>query len=189
MKTLIFSEEKLVERCLANDRKAQATLYEQHYADLYRLGMRYLSDHQDTEDVVIQSFTKAFQNLKAFRFQGQGSLGKWIRTILIHEALKLLQKRKAFAFDSPVEEAQLESPDFNALQSMAAEEIIRMIERLPSGYRTVFNLYSIEGYGHKEVAEMLGISESTSKTQLMKARKTLMHSIATSTTHYGSQGI
>jgi len=188
LKTLIFSEEKLVERCLADDRKAQATLYEQHYADLYRLGMRYLSDHQDTEDVVIQSFTKAFKNLKAFQFQGQGSLGKWIRTILIHEALKLLQKRKAFAFNAPIEEVQVESTDLNALQAMAAQEIVRLIERLPSGYRTVFNLYSIEGYGHKEIGEMLGISESTSKTQLMKARKTLMQNIVT-TSHYGSQSI
>tara|TARA_B100000508_G_C11460416_1_gene278998 strand:+ start:2085 stop:2531 length:447 start_codon:yes stop_codon:yes gene_type:complete len=131
LKTLIFSEKKLVERCLADDRKAQATLYEQHYADLYRLVMRYLSDHQDTEDVVIQCFTKVFQNLSAFKFQGHGSLGKWIRTILIHEALKLLQKRKAFAFDTAVEEVQVESTDQNALQSMAAEDIVLIAVGFP----------------------------------------------------------
>lgn len=188
MKTLIFSEEKLVERCLENDRKAQATFYERYYAELYRISMRYLSDHQDTEDVVIQAFTKAFKNLKAFHYLGQGSLGKWIRTIAIHEALKLLNKRKVFAFDTPVEEVQIESPSINALQTMAAEEIVHAIERLPSGYRTVFNLFSIEGYSHKEIAELLGISESTSKTQLLKARKTLMQSIA-KTTNYGSQSV
>ena len=188
MKTLIFSEEKLVERCLSQDRKAQATFFERYYAELYRIGMRYLSDHQDTEDVVIQTFTKAFKHLKSFHFNGQGSLGRWIRTILIHESLKLLNKRKAFAFDEPVEEVQVESPITNALQQMEAEDIVRLIERLPSGYRIVFNLYSIEGYSHKEIANLLEISESTSKTQLMKARKSLMQGIA-KTKSYGSQSV
>lgn len=187
MKTWIISEEKLVERCLKRDRKAEESLYERYYAELYRIGMRYLSDHQDTEDVAIQSFTKVYQNLKSFQYYGKGSLGKWIRTIMINESLKFLQRRKNIAFEEDLGVVETESDNWNALQHMEAEDVLRMIEALPNGYRIVFNLYIIEGYSHQEIAEMLNISENTSKSQLRKARLTLIQALKAEKS-YGKQG-
>ena len=177
MKELILNEEELVARCNSNDRHAQEFLFNHHYNDLYLIGMRYLSDHHNAEDVVIQSFTKVFKNLKKFTYQGQGSLGKWIRTILINESIRLLRKNSLIQFNDDLMQLNTQEMGADSLQQMQASDIIRLIERLPTGYRTVFNLYIIEGYAHKEIAQLLNISESTSKTQLKKARHQLMNNI------------
>lgn len=174
---MILNEKVLIERCEKNDRRAQASLYKIFYSELYLIAMRYLSDHDDAEDSIIICFTKVFKNLKKFNYQGQGSLGKWIRTILINEAIRLLQKRKKIHFESDVEGLKLPDREINGLQQLEAKDIFKMIERLPVGYRTVFNLYVVEGYPHKEIATLLKISESTSKTQLKKARENLMSTI------------
>jgi RNA polymerase sigma-70 factor (ECF subfamily) len=136
--------------------------------------MRYLSDHQTAEDAIIQSFTRVFKNLRKFSYQGPGSLGKWVRTILINESIRLLKKREILQFEENIKYLELQNPEANVLQEMQAADIINLIEQLPMGYRTVFNLYVVEGYAHKEIAKILGISESTSKTQLKKARGQLM---------------
>jgi RNA polymerase sigma factor (sigma-70 family) len=96
---------------------------------------------------------------------------------LINEAIRSLKKRKLIDFNEDVKQLKVAHEDANGLQQMQAADIVRMIEKLPTGYRTVFNLYVIEGYSHKEIAGMLGISESTSKTQLKKARNRLMNCI------------
>lgn len=174
MKTLILSEENLIKHCIKGDRKAQETLYDRFYNELYAIGKRYLVDQQDTEDAIIQAFVKIFNGLDKFKYQGEGSLGRWIRTILINESIKQLNRRKAIQFDLSLEHIQLESESANGLEQMQAEDLLRMIEQMPTGYRMVFNLYVIEGYSHREIAKALNISENTSKTQLMKARRTLM---------------
>lgn len=174
---MILNEEKLIERCLANNRHAQEFLYNQHYQDLYIIAMRYLSDHHDAEDAITLAFTKTYTNLNKFTFQGQGSLGKWIRTILINESIKLLKKRKLINFKEDLQYLNIQTDSANGLEQMLAAELITLIERLPTGYRTIFNLFIIEGYTHKAIAELLHISESTSKTQLKKARSSLMNSI------------
>lgn len=174
MKELILNEEELVNKCLKGDRHAQEFLFNSHYKDLYLISMRYLSDHHDAEDAIILSFTRVFKSLKKFTYQGQGSLGKWIRTILINESIRILKKRNLIQFNDASKMLDIQYPDTNVLQKMQASDIIRMIEKLPTGYRTVFNLYVIEGYSHKEIGEVLGISENTSKTQLKKARHQLM---------------
>ncbi len=171
---MILNEEDLVDKCLKGDRHAQEFLFNSHYQDLYLISMRYLSDHHDAEDAIIQSFTRVFKSLKRFTYQGQGSLGKWIRTILINESIRLLKKKRLLQFSDDVRQLDTHDHEANGLQNMQASDIIRMIEKLPTGYRTVFNLYVVEGYAHKEIAQMLGISESTSKTQLKKARHQLM---------------
>ncbi|MEM9675345.1 MAG: sigma-70 family RNA polymerase sigma factor [Bacteroidota bacterium] len=177
MKELILNEEELTRRCVKGDRRAQESLFNQFYPDLYLIAMRYLSDHHDAEDVIIQSFTRVFKNLSRFSYNGPGSLGKWVRTILINEAIRSLKKRKLIQFNEDVQHLNRSTSEANALQQMQADDILRMIEELPTGYRTVFNLYVVEGYSHKEVAKMLGISESTSKTQLKKARHHLINTI------------
>ncbi|MBL4707640.1 MAG: RNA polymerase sigma factor [Flavobacteriales bacterium] len=177
MKELILNEEKLIERCVEKDRHAQESLYNQFYSDLYLIAMRYLSDHHEAEDAIILSFTKVFKNLRKFNFQGKGSLGKWIRTILINEAIRLLKKRRQLHFNDEVHQLKLENSEANGLEQMQAADIFRMIEQLPAGYRTVFNLHVVEGFSHKEIAALLKVSESTSKTQLKKARNSLMNRI------------
>ena len=174
---MILNEQELVTRCANNDRHAQEFLFNQFYKELYVIAMRYLSDHQDAEDVIIQSFTKVFKNVKQFTYTGQGSLGRWVRTILINESIRLLKKRSLVQFNDDMKLLQVEHDEADGLQQMQASDILRMIEKLPTGYRTVFNLFVVEGYPHKEIGTMLGISESTSKTQLKKARNHLMTSI------------
>lgn len=139
--------------------------------------MRYLNDHHDAEDVIIQSFTRVFTNLKNFSYKGQGSLGRWVRTILINESIRLLKKRSLIQFNEDIKHFDFQNADANGLQQMQATDIIRMIENLPTGYRTVFNLFVVEGYSHKEIGQMLGVSENTSKSQLKKARNHLMNNI------------
>ncbi len=177
MKEMILSEEELVRRCIGKDRHAHEFLFNQFYQELYIIAMRYLSDHHNAEDVVIQSFTRVFKYLKNFSYQGPGSLGKWIRTILINEAIRSLKKRNLIEFNDEIKHMDTQNLEANALQQMQASDILRMIEKLPTGYRTVFNLFAVEGFSHKEIADKLGISESTSKTQLKKARHQLMNNI------------
>lgn len=176
---MILNEEELVEQCLKKERRAQEMLYNHFYADLYRIAIRYLSHHHDTEDAIILTFTKVFKYLKKFTFQGPGSLGKWIRTILINESIRLLKKRKTLHFTEDSHHINLPNKETNGLEQMQVDDLLKMIEQLPAGYRTVFNLFIIEGYSHKEIATLLSISENTSKTQLKKARTHLMNRITT----------
>ena len=185
MKELILNEEELINRCLKKDRHAQEFLFNHHYWDMYLIAMRYLSDHHNAEDVIIQSFAKVFNKLNRFNYQGQGSLGRWIRTILINESIRLLQKKSLIEFNEDMQQLDTHNTDADSLQQMQASDIMRVIEQLPTGYRTVFNLYIVEGYAHKEIAKMLNISENTSKSQLMKARHQLMINI-NEERHYGT---
>lgn len=173
---MILSEEEIVRRCIKGDRHAQEFLFNKFYRSLYLISRRYLTDHYLTEDAVILTFTRVYRNLHQFAYQGPGSLGKWIRTILINESLRLL-KQQNLKFDEDIVGAQVENGEASGLDQLQAEDIIRMIEKLPPGYRTVFNLFAVEGYTHREIGKMLGISEGTSKSQLKKARISLISSI------------
>lgn len=187
MKELILNEEELIRRCIKHDRHAQEFLFNQYYKNLYLIAMRYLSDHHDTKDVIIQSFTRVFKSLKNFSYKGQGSLGRWVRTILINESIRLLKKRSLIQFNEDLKHLDVQNSDANGLQQMQASDITRMIEKLPTGYRTVSNLFVVEGYSHKEISKMLGISDNTSKSQLKKARNHLMNTINEERV-YGTKG-
>ena len=177
MKAVILNEEELLKQCVKGDARAQEFLFNQHYFDLYKIAMRYLSDHHHAEDVIIQAFTRVFRSMKNFSYQGPGSLGKWIRTILINEAIRALKKKKLIQFSENLTHLNVPNVEANALQQMQAADLQRMIEKLPTGYRTVFNLYVVEGYSHREIAHLLGISQNTSKTQLKKARHHLINTL------------
>lgn len=133
----------------------------------------YISDLHYAEDVMITAFAKVFDNLAKFRFEG--SFEGWIRRIMVREAVDFLRSRKQMQFSEVIEaehfsiEAEADEFDTDALQLL--------IDALPDGYRTVLVMFAIEGYSHKEIAEMLSVSESTSKTQLFKARKLLQHQL------------
>ena len=142
---MILSEEELVRRCIKNNRFAQDFLFNKFYQSTYLIAKRYLVDHHLTQDSVILAFTRAFKNLKSFKYQGPGSLGKWIRTIVINESLRILKKRSQLSFDEGFTSNPIEDFEPNGLQLLQAADIMLMIEQLPNGYRTVFNLYAIEG--------------------------------------------
>ena len=156
------------------DRKAQKMFFETYYKDTFRLAKRYLSNHHDTEDLVIIVFNKALKNINNFTYRGEGSLKKWLNTITINESIKALRKVRPIYFsEEPIEEATV---DFNQV-SLDMELINKILEIMPEGYRTVFNLYAIDGYTHSEIAESLSISRNTSKSQLLKARKFIISAL------------
>jgi RNA polymerase sigma-70 factor (ECF subfamily) len=166
-----MKEAELIEACRKLDRKAQKLLYEQYDAAMFRVVFRYVRDRQDAEDVLLKAFFKVFSHLNQFESRGEGSLNAWIRRIVVNESLMFLRKQP---FDwVPVEEAHTEYSDAQADINLNAEDIIREVRNLAPGFRAVFNLYAIEGYTHPEIAEMLGISEGTSKSQLSRARQIL----------------
>lgn len=174
---MILDEEELIRKCADGDRHAQTLLFDSYYEEFYLIAMRYLTEHQLAQDAIIKAYTRIFKNLSKFQSQGEGSLGQWMRTILINEAIRLLQRQKAIRYHDDSDQLEIESSAADAIAQMSVSDIMALIEKLPTGYRTVFNLFAVEGYSHAEIAEMLGISVSTSKTQLKKARHHLMSSI------------
>jgi RNA polymerase sigma-70 factor (ECF subfamily) len=166
-----FTDEQLAEQCRQGKRSAQQALYDRYAGTMKAVCLRYVGQEFDAEDVLVSGFMKAFD--KMGQYGGQGSLEGWLRRIMVNEALMFL--RKAKRLPQAVEEAalEIEAPVVEADAAHDAEALMAMVQALPDGYRTVFNLYAIEGYSHAEIAERLGISEGTSKSQLSKARQLL----------------
>jgi RNA polymerase sigma-70 factor (ECF subfamily) len=165
-----LDELKLIKDCLKKDYGAQKALFDGYYSQMYNLGMRLLANHHDTEDVLIIAFTRVFDKIGSFEYRGDNSLKKWVKTIVINEAIRFLELKKDLLL---VESSVVLENDMyveEGLVLLNTDEAYRIIENMPAGYRTVFNLYAIEGYTHQEVAEMLNITQSTSKSQLCKAR-------------------
>jgi len=120
------------------------------------------------EDILITAFTKIFEKIE--QFKSEGSFEGWIRRIVVNEALTYLRKNKSMYLETELDQVDYE-PQYDRLSDhLEAEDLLRMIQELPTGYRIVFNLYAIDGFSHKEIAEQLGISENTSKSQLSRAR-------------------
>ena len=165
----LFSHETQLIRALKEqDPKAQRTLYEKFSGRFMSVCLRYIGDRMVAEDILVQGFMKIFDSVSQFR--EEGSFEGWMRRIMVNEALAYLRQRRRILDNVGIEEASA-VPDYGyADQNLEASEIIEMIKKLPLGYRTVFNLYAIEGFTHLEIAEMLGITESTSKSQLHRAR-------------------
>ncbi|MDW7694977.1 sigma-70 family RNA polymerase sigma factor [Flammeovirgaceae bacterium SG7u.111] len=172
-----LKEEQLIGWCKEGKASAQRTLYEQYAPKMYRLCFRYVKNEFDTEDVLVKGFMKVFKNLDRFEHRGNGSFEGWIKRIMVNESLMFLRKNNNFNLVSSTEASIVET-GASVESELAAEDIYAIILKLPMGYRTVFNLYAIEGYSHKEIAEQLGISENTSKSQLSKARATLRKLLA-----------
>ena len=134
---------------------------------------RYLLNREDAEDVLVEGMFRVFDNIQSY--QGTGSFEGWIRRIVVNEALMFLRKKRLLTVDTDASELQnLElSTPLSIEHELAAQDILKLLEQLPTGYRTIFNLYVIEGYKHIEIAEMLGISINTSKSQLILAKEKL----------------
>ncbi|KAA0990192.1 RNA polymerase sigma factor [Dyadobacter aurulentus] len=173
----LFSQEaQLVKALKKEDPKAQRQVYDKYSTRMLGLCFRYICDEMVAEDVMIEGFLKVFSKID--QFNSDGSFEGWIRRIMVNESLGHLRKQKRILEDNLSDEAN-NIPDYaQADQNLDTQELLELIERLPTGYRTVFNLYAIEGYAHIEIAEMLGITESTSKSQLHRARALLQRMVS-----------
>lgn len=167
-------ELQLTKRCLNGDSKAQRTLYETFKVPMFRLCLRYANNRQTAEDMLQDGFIMVFKDLK--HYKGSGALGGWIRKVMINVALQHIRKRvKLFAIEELEAANQITSKEETIYEQLGAKELTMLIQQLPDGYRMVFNLYVVEGYAHKEIADLLNISVSTSKSQLFKAKAQLRH--------------
>lgn len=166
------SNQQLIQLCLQGKQKAQRTLYEQYAVQMYRICWRYLRNEQDTEEVLANGFVKVFKNLEKVEYRDDRSFEAWIKRIMVNESLMHIRKRKNFTLIS-ISDAPPVEDNLPTDSNLATEDIYALILQLPDGYRTIFNLYAIEGYSHKEIAERLNISVNTSKSQLSKARALL----------------
>jgi len=173
----MYSEEELIHRCLKNDVKAQEEFYRRFAPKMYGVCLRFAKNQMEADDFLQEGFIKVFTNLKSFR--NEGSLEGWIRRTIVNTAINLIKKNSKYLNDTDVEKADLLPQDeAGALNHLCVEELLELIARLPVGYRMVFNLNVIEGYTHKEIGELLDISENTSKSQLSRARQTLQKKIS-----------
>ena len=161
-------EDDIIKGCKRGDRRAQQRLFDLYASRMHGVCLRYIKNTMQAEDVLVMSFTRIFQRID--QFKGEGSFEGWIRRIVVNEALTALRKNRLMMAETDLENAGRE-PDYEKLSDhLEAEDLLKMIERLPPGYRIVFNLYAIDGYSHKEIGEQLGITENTSKSQLSRAR-------------------
>ncbi len=162
-----YSEKEIIEACLLNDRLAQKALYDQYKAQMYTLAYRISGNFEDAADVLQEGFLLVFRKLHTF--QGESKLGTWIHTIIARLAIKKIKENIHFDDLETVE--QYAVIDWGT--AIDAEYLEKAIAALPDGYRSIFTLYEIEGFKHREIADLLEISENTSKTQLFKAKKML----------------
>lgn len=161
-------EKRLIRGCLVGKVKAQQELYNTFANKMYAICMRYSGDRDDAKDILQEGFIKVYNNLDKFGFKG--SFEGWMRKIFVNTAIEFLRKRNRFGFTEDIEDANMGGYSDQSYKKLEVDDIMMYIGKLPDGYRMVFNLYVIEGYSHKEIAETLGINEGTSKSQLSKAR-------------------
>lgn len=174
----------LIKRAAKGKRDAQHTLYEIHAPKMLSICRYYIKDMQHAESVMLNGFFKAFTNLK--NFKNEGSFEGWLRRIMVRASISFLRQQKQIEFS--VEEEAIHKEPYNNVESqIEVAQIQQLIDELPEGYKMVFVMYAIEGYKHSEIAELLHISEGTSKSQLFKARQMLQKKIKDiNTTSYGT---
>ena len=165
-----MDEKELIKACIKNDSKAQRLLYEKYDARFFAVCKRYFTDVQQAEDALVKGFLKIFQNLINYSFEG--SFEGWMRRIMINECLMELRKNKVFHLNVDDYSSSIPSTQ-EASQQIEEDDVMKLLDYLPEGCRLVFTLYVIEGYKHKEIAESLGITEGTSKSQLNLAKTKL----------------
>ncbi|MBP6551415.1 MAG: RNA polymerase sigma factor [Flavobacterium sp.] len=175
MKVLYLNQEEkeIIRLAIENNRSAQQKIYVQFSSKMLSVCRQYVKDIHQAEDIMITAFMKVFSNLK--NFQHNGSFEGWIRRIMVNECISHIRVQNKVSF---IEDENYLEESFNNIESQfSVDDIQFLIDSLPDGYKIVFNLYAIEGYKHKEISSMLGITEGTSKSQLSHARKMLKEQI------------
>ncbi len=170
-----MTEHELIKGCIRQESTCQRLLFEKHGGKMMGVCMRYAQDSMEAEDMLQDGFIKVFQYINQFKFEG--SFEGWIRRIIVNTAIRHLERKKMVFKE--IDDHSPENPkvDPQAFMHLGEEDLLKLISRLPEGYRMVFNLSVIEGYSHEEIAVMLNIQAGTSRSQLVKARKMLQNQI------------
>jgi len=171
------SDSDLLEGCIRGDRKMQHELYDRFAPKMYGVCLRYAANTEEAEDILQESFIKVFKKIASFR--KEGSFEGWIRRIFVNTAIEHYRKKIYLQPITEHEESTVEGGYLSVLDNLAEKDIISLVQQLSPGYRTVFNMYVVEGYSHKQIAEQLGISEGTSKSQLSRAKQILQDLVKT----------
>jgi RNA polymerase sigma-70 factor (ECF subfamily) len=172
-------DKNVLEGCLKNDRKAQELLYKQFYGSMIAICMRYTRHEEDALEVLHNGFLKVFKHLSSYD-AAKASLYTWIKTIMVNSAIDFIRSRQKFKNQVELKHThEAGSIDNEAIQRMGSAELLKLIQKLPMATQTVFNLYVIEGYNHREIGDILGISDGTSKWHLSEARRLLKQLLLT----------
>ena len=161
-------ESDLINGCIEGNRRMQEELYRRFSPRMYAVCLRYANSSEEAEDILQEGFIKIFKKLDSYR--GDGSFEGWIRRIFVNTAIEHFRRRRYLQPVTEKEENTIEGKYLSVLDNLAEKDILELIKQLSPGYRTVFNMYVVEGYTHKEIGDMLGISEGTSKSQLSRAK-------------------
>ncbi|MFL9484679.1 RNA polymerase sigma factor [Chitinophagaceae bacterium LWZ2-11] len=170
-----MSEHELIKGCVKQEERYRRLLFEQYAGKFMSICLRYANDTFEAEDMMQEGFIRIFNHIHQFKFEG--SFEGWMRRIMVNVALKHLQKKKIKFLEVPENDSHGPSIEPYIYHSLTEDDIIRLINQLPDGYKIVFNLNVVEGYSHEEIAGMLNIQASTSRSQLVKARKMLQNQI------------
>lgn len=171
-----LDERELIKGCVDNDVQCQKVLYEQYAPKMMGVSLRYCNSKMEAEDVLQDAFIKIFNKINTFK--GEGSFEGWIRKIVVFTALKSNDKRVQKFEPGSLENVQEQSFDSKAISNMEIASLLSILQELPDGYKAVFNLYAVEGYSHREVGEILGISDVTSRSQYSRAKQHLIKLLA-----------
>lgn len=171
-------EDSLIERVKCGERVAQRELYDLYSRRMLSIALRYVGRRDVAEDILHDAFIKIFHAIARFNYRGEGSLRAWMDRITINTSLEWLRAQKRFDMISYNDEytaanIEISEPSNDDIERVPQSTILRLITELPDGYRTVFNLYTIEGYSHREIAQELGINEKSSSSQLLRAKRLL----------------
>lgn len=172
-----MDEQTLITGCKRGDSKARQVLYEQYAPAMMSVCMRYVNNRATAQDLLQDGFIKVFTKIDTY--SGIGALGGWIRRVFVTTALEYLRHNDALKTSVSIDEYSGfgEQVDASVIDKLSADDLMACIAELPNGYRTVFNLFALEGYSHKEIAEMLNIKESTSRSQFIRAREILQKNV------------
>ena len=167
-----MNEEILVKKCIEGDNRAQKKLFDLFAPKLFGVCLRYMKDHDLAQDTLQDGFVKIFTKLSDYN--GKGSFEGWMRRITVNTCLDQLRKDQKLKVNTPIDDVSFLVKDNHWIEEeLTAKDLLKLVESLPDGYRVVFNMFAIEGYSHKEIAEQLNISENTSKSQFSRAKSHL----------------
>ncbi len=182
---LLLNTKDLIDKSKSGDRKSQHQIYKRLSTPMMGVCVRYMKSQEDAEDVLLEGFYKVFQNLNKFTYENDKAFFGWVKRIMVNEALMKLRKNKEIQLLAINEDLD-KQVDVSPLSQLQTDDLLKLIRSIPMGYRTVFNLYEVEGYSHQEISEKLGISVGTSKSQLFKAKKLLREMLDEKKEDYGS---
>ena len=167
-----MNEDILVKKCIEGDNRAQKKLFDLFAPKLFGVCLRYMKDHDLAQDTLQDGFVKIFTKLS--HYNGKGSFEGWMRRITVNTCLDQLRKDQKLKVNTPIDDVSFLVKDNHWIEEeLTAKDLLKLVESLPDGYRVVFNMFAIEGYSHKEIAEQMNISENTSKSQLSRAKSRL----------------